>query len=217
MTDSRVELIAAQFRERYGDIGASWRDVVQYAADALARSASETPTDSRVTDVLNAAGRDAEDRWQQTIAPRSFMPEAIYLAMEAARPAPETRRSPSRQSPRRAMTDATTDDALVEEIARAICAEAGATWRECDEDVYNDDWRVSARAAYAILAPRLKAYESALLDCGASLAAAVSLLERGGKAAKKAAPSDKMFDQMIKDYKASIDRTRAALEPRTGE
>lgn len=51
----------------------------------------------------------------------------------------------------------------------------------------------------------------ALRDVGASLAAAISLLERGGKAAKKAAPSDRMFDQMVKDYKASLERTRATL------
>jgi hypothetical protein len=41
-----------------------------------------------------------------------------------------------------------------------------------------------------------------------SLIAAVSLLESGGK---KAAGSDKMFAQMLKDYKASIEIGRAAL------
>lgn len=51
----------------------------------------------------------------------------------------------------------------------------------------------------------------ALTDVGASLAAAISLLERGGKAAKKAAPSDRMFDQMLKDYSASLERARATL------
>ena len=44
----------------------------------------------------------------------------------------------------------------------------------------------------------------------ASLAAAISLLERGGKAAKKAAPSDKMFDQMLIDYRAALDAFRKA-------
>ena len=42
----------------------------------------------------------------------------------------------------------------------------------------------------------------------ASLAAAISLLERGGK---RAAPSGKMFAQMLMDYKASLKRARAAL------
>lgn len=51
----------------------------------------------------------------------------------------------------------------------------------------------------------------ALLDTAASLAAAIGLLEQGGKAAKKAAPSDKMFDQMLTDYRASLERARAAL------
>lgn len=50
----------------------------------------------------------------------------------------------------------------------------------------------------------------------ASLAAAISLLERGGKAAKKAAPSDKMFDQMLIDYRAALDafrKTYAEAQP----
>jgi len=50
-----------------------------------------------------------------------------------------------------------------------------------------------------------------LVGVAASLAAAISLLERGGKAAKKAAPSDLMFDQMVRDYTASLERARAAL------
>jgi hypothetical protein len=43
----------------------------------------------------------------------------------------------------------------------------------------------------------------------ASLAAAISLLERGGKSAKKAAASDKMFDQMLADYRKSLADFRA--------
>lgn len=50
--------------------------------------------------------------------------------------------------------------------------------------------------------------ERVAIDLAASLAAAISLLERGGKAAKKAAPSDKMFDQMLDDYRASLNRAR---------
>jgi hypothetical protein len=48
----------------------------------------------------------------------------------------------------------------------------------------------------------------AALDALAGLVAAHSLLERGGK---KAAPSNKMFEQMLCDYGATITRTRAAL------
>lgn len=51
----------------------------------------------------------------------------------------------------------------------------------------------------------------ALTHTAARLMAAISLLERGGKAAKKAAPSDKMFDQMLTDYRAAVDSARAAL------
>lgn len=47
-----------------------------------------------------------------------------------------------------------------------------------------------------------------LVSVMASLAAAISLLERGGK---KAAPSDKMFDQMLADYRGSLERARQFL------
>lgn len=50
--------------------------------------------------------------------------------------------------------------------------------------------------------------ESALLSTAASLNAAISLLENGGKAG---APSDKMFEQMIEDYKGSLLNARRAL------
>lgn len=46
------------------------------------------------------------------------------------------------------------------------------------------------------------------IDVLAHLVAAHSLLKCGGK---KAAPSDKMFNQMLKDYAASIERGRAAM------
>lgn len=42
----------------------------------------------------------------------------------------------------------------------------------------------------------------------ASLAAAISLLERGGK---KAAPSDTMFEQMLTDYRNALARVRVAM------
>ena len=49
-------------------------------------------------------------------------------------------------------------------------------------------------------------------DLLANLVAAVSLLKRGSK---KAAPSDRMFDQMIADYEASVARGRAYLGVQT--
>ena len=55
---------------------------------------------------------------------------------------------------------------------------------------------------------RVAELERVAVDVMASLAAAISLLERGGK---KAAASDKMFEQMLVDYNASLDRARAAL------
>ena len=60
-------------------------------------------------------------------------------------------------------------------------------------------------------AAEIKRLRRVVIDVAASLAAAISLLERGGKAAKKAAPSDLMFDQMVRDYTASLEDARAAL------
>lgn len=74
--------------------------------------------------------------------------------------------------------------------------------------------RTAAEAAFCAREARLR---EALVDVGASLAAAISLLERGGKAAKKAAPSDRMFEQMVRDYAASLDRARVALTASEGE
>ena len=72
-----------------------------------------------------------------------------------------------------------------------------------------------AHARIIVAAPLL---EKALKDVLASLAAAHSLLSRGGK---KAAASDKMFEIMLSDYEKSIERGRAALgvkiEPEEGE
>lgn len=49
-----------------------------------------------------------------------------------------------------------------------------------------------------------------MLAAVASLAAAISLLERTPRA-KKAAPSDKMFDQMLADYRKALANARDAL------
>ncbi len=48
-----------------------------------------------------------------------------------------------------------------------------------------------------------------VIDLCASLAAAISLLEHSPKTG---APSNKMFDQMLKDYRASLERGRAFLK-----
>ena len=56
---------------------------------------------------------------------------------------------------------------------------------------------------------RIAELEAALKDTTVRLVAAISLLERGGK---KAAPSNKMFEQMLVDYKNGVERARAALE-----
>ena len=74
----------------------------------------------------------------------------------------------------------------------------------------NPDGPEAADRIEALTAENERLREAAI-DVSASLVAAISLLERGGKAAKKAAPSDHMFDQMVLDYKASLNRARTAL------
>lgn len=64
------------------------------------------------------------------------------------------------------------------------------------------------RSAFEAAEAREARLSEALRGATASLVAAVSLLKRGSK---KAAPSDKMFDQMILDYEKSIEEARAAL------
>jgi hypothetical protein len=66
-------------------------------------------------------------------------------------------------------------------------------------------------AEVARLQARERELEASLTNTAAHLAAAISLLERGGKAGKKAASSDKMFDIMLDDYRTSLERARAAL------
>jgi hypothetical protein len=70
----------------------------------------------------------------------------------------------------------------------------------------------AARAAAA--EAKLAKAGDAAVDTGASLAAAISLLERGGR---KAAPSNKMFDQMLVDYRNSLERTRITLAEIDGD
>jgi hypothetical protein len=78
--------------------------------------------------------------------------------------------------------------------------------------------RVLTQAAAVIRekSQRATVLEDALRGTAASLIAAISLLERT-PAAKKAAPSDTMFAQMLADYNAALNEARAALaaeEPR---
>lgn len=69
-----------------------------------------------------------------------------------------------------------------------------------------------ANARLIALAPDMVAeierLREASIGCAAALAAAISLLERGGR---KAAPSDRMFAQMLEDYRRALADTRAAL------
>lgn len=77
-------------------------------------------------------------------------------------------------------------------------------WADIASPALADEHQAEADALVA-------AAKGALMQTAASLAAAISLLERGGKAAKKAAPSNTMFDIMLNDYRASLENARATL------
>jgi hypothetical protein len=77
-----------------------------------------------------------------------------------------------------------------------------------------NDFFVAKRTELIEVAERRDILENVLTRTAASLAAAISLLERGGESAKKAAPSNKMFDQMLADYRRALDGARKALEPK---
>ena len=78
---------------------------------------------------------------------------------------------------------------------------------------FSEGWGVADKGRLEAEAKLAKAVKAAVDTC-ASLAAAISLLDRGGK---KAAPSNKMFDQMMADYRASLERTRTTLAELKGK
>jgi hypothetical protein len=94
---------------------------------------------------------------------------------------------------------------------------------ECSQNWGYIEWHNLADAALIVAAinalpgliesakrvEKLETRDRVLIDVASSLAAAISLLERGGK---KAAASDKMFEQMLTDYRGSLNRARAALK-----
>ena len=85
-----------------------------------------------------------------------------------------------------------------------------------------NDWRKDAGDLRVHFARAIREAEAAgevksddvLIRVLASLAAAISLLERTPKA-KKAAPSDKMFEQMLSDYRNALEAGRTFIRART--
>lgn len=86
---------------------------------------------------------------------------------------------------------------LSHQTIRDILAENYRSWRDSSD-------------RYVTASAQLAAAREAAIGAVASLAAAISLLERSPKTA---APSNKMFDQMLADYRASLEAARAALAP----
>jgi len=101
------------------------------------------------------------------------------------------------------------------EIERLVSDLKNGDWRRFNAfvaDVDNattviEDVKAERDAALA----RIKELEESTVTALSSLVGAISLLERGGK---KAVASDRMFAQMLSDYKASVSFARAALTPK---
>lgn len=70
--------------------------------------------------------------------------------------------------------------------------------------------RDAAHSRIAALEAENAKLKEAAVDAASSLAAAISLLERT-PSAMRVAPSNKMFIQMMDDYRAALERTRAAI------
>lgn len=116
-----------------------------------------------------------------------------------------------------APTLATAYLALTAERDEAKASHAITQQREVDANRSAFTYLRRAQAAEAerdALADKLAKAVEASIDIAASLAAAISLLERGGK---KAAASDRMFAQMLLDYNASLDRFRTTLAELKGD
>ena len=98
-----------------------------------------------------------------------------------------------------------TREELIEVMADAIGEFMGAKDRL---DAYHFDAANHLMRAIEAAGVRLVPVEveKVAIDVMASLAAAISLLERGGE---RAAPSRKMFNVMLTDYKKSLARARA--------
>lgn len=115
--------------------------------------------------------------------------------------------------PRNTPPDAAVTIARLEKERDEACARARANARAVGRKAlvklngWLTQWRNRALAAEAEAA-RLR---EAVLSTAASLAASISILERTPKA-KKAAPSDRMFDTMLSDYRNALDAARAALD-----
>lgn len=92
---------------------------------------------------------------------------------------------------------------VVEKPLRARIATLERRISECDDA---RDWLIERNRT---LDARIAELEAVMTDVTVNLIGAISLLESGGK---KAAPSNKMFDQMLVDYKNGVERARAALK-----
>jgi hypothetical protein len=97
-------------------------------------------------------------------------------------------------------------EAQARELAEARSDLDAAYLRQNDILIERD----TAEARIAALEDAVRVKDEAHLGAMAALAAAISLLERTPKA-KKAAPSDRMFDLMLDDYRKALDAARTAL------
>ena len=111
------------------------------------------------------------------------------------------------------------DIVSVTQADRAVYQELRGLWgpklqARIDAGDYDSMWDMQLLARHRLAstqpAPAFPREEwGTLVHAVASLRAAISLLEKGGK---KAAPSDKMFAQMLKDYHAAATKAAALLQ-----
>lgn len=78
------------------------------------------------------------------------------------------------------------------------------------QELFNPAIPKTEREHYAV--KEIHHLQKVLIRTTATLVAAISLLEQAGPAAKKAAPSDKMFDQMLDDYRKTVLVARTAFK-----
>lgn len=110
----------------------------------------------------------------------------------------------------RPLIEAEARAAALEDAAQAAVASDSVNWALLAENLAAERIRALASAPPGHVCVPVTEVKALL----ANLAAAISLLQSTPKSAK-AAPSDKMFGQMLLDYESALERGRTMLAART--
>lgn len=101
-------------------------------------------------------------------------------------------------------------DAIAETIWRAEYRRATGRERNVDWSFVSPNERDKYLYLANAIALGVQTRDDALISVTAALAATISILECTPKA-KSVAPSNKMFDQMLEDYRSALEKGRRAL------